>query len=331
MLNDLQIDQLAKHFGGTSTPEEKREIIRWCKQNPVHERLYVELREVWKITGKIPTDFEPNVKVAWENVSTKIDSYEKVVEKSTGLKTMTYYITRVAAVFVVGLALYFMFELNNSNLEIYLSEQLVSETDVTDMLFVDGSRVWLNSNSVLKYSKSFDGDERLVELEGEAYFEIAKNPNKPFIIKTKNSVTKVLGTSFNISAYKNAENDIISVNSGIVIFSDSDNENNHVILLKGEKAELNISDRCISKSINSNPNYLSWKTGKLTFENETFDKLVDDLSKYYKRSFEISNHSLKTTRLTVTFDNQSLEDVLKVLELTLGATCSDNSKKVIIN
>ena len=68
------------------------------------------------------------------------------------------------------------------------------------------------------------------------------------------------------------EKDILIVNSGKVKFSDSDDENNKVLLIKGEKAELDVSSRLISKSINNDPNYLSWKTGKLTFENETFDK-----------------------------------------------------------
>ena len=144
-------------------------------------------------------------------------------------------------------------------------------------------------------------------------------------------ITQLFKYIFNYSAYKADEKDVLTVNSGRVKFSESENNKNQVILIKGEKAELNVLDKTITKSINTDPNYLSWKTGKLVFVDKTFDEVANDLSNYYKRSFEIKSQSLKSTRLNVTFDNQTLEDVLKVLELTLDVTCSAKSEKIIIN
>jgi len=328
MINDLQIEQFVKYFDGTSTPEENREIIRWRKSKQKNEQLFEELQEVWRITGKISEDFQPDTSMAWRNVSKKIDDYENVAIKPNRGNNISYYISRVAAVFIIGVAIYLMFELNNHSEK--FSEQLATKYEMRDLVLPDGSRVWLNENSLLKYSKSFDGDERIVKLEGEGYFEVVKNPNKPFVVVSENSRIEVLGTSFDYFTKEN-ESDIVIVNSGKVKFSELTAGNNKVVLTKGEKAELIVLDKSIKKSLNNDINYLAWKTGKLMFENKAFDEMINTISKYYKRNFEIKTDSLKSSRLTVAFDNQTLEDVLKIIELTMDVTCTVKSQIIIIN
>jgi len=101
-------------------------------------------------------------------------------------------------------------------------------------------------------------------------------------------------------------------------------------LVKGEIGELEIENNSITKSKNIDRNYLSWKTGKLVFENDKLETIVKVLSKYYNKNIKIETNNLKSTKLTVTFNNKSIEEVLKTIDLTLGVSHSTKSTESII-
>ncbi|MEE9431662.1 MAG: FecR family protein [Melioribacteraceae bacterium] len=329
MLNKFSTEQLVKYFSGVSLPKEKRTILLWANESEENQKALEELRETWIITGNIPDDFNPDVSNAWSVVSKRIEKIENVETKSKGIKKFQYYLVRIAAVFVIGFAIYFMSELNNNPIQNF-DKQIITTVAKQNILLPDGSSVWLNENSSLKYSKSFEGSERVVVLNGEAYFEVTKNPNKPFIVQTHNSKVRVLGTSFNYKAFDNNTSNVLTVNSGKVLFAATNNKNEKVVLVKGEKAELVIENNSITKTKNIDKNYLAWKTGKLIFENDKFENIVKVLSNHYKKNIKIETNALKSTKLTVTFDNKSLEEILNIIDLTLSVTHSKKSKENII-
>jgi ferric-dicitrate binding protein FerR (iron transport regulator) len=324
-MNEINYELIAKFFEGDVTEDEKREIILWCNASSENKRVFSELKEIWQISGKIHSDFIPNTSAAWEKVTEKIDEYENEDYKKG--RNFTWYFARVAAVFVIGFVLYFLFELNNSS---HLAFERISSTDLKKEIYLpDSSKVWINKNTDLEYRKEFEGEERLVRLNGEAYFEVNKNPLKPFIIESKFSRIEVLGTSFIYRAYSSQNENFVIVNSGKVEFSDR-NQEQPLILVKGEKGELNIDENVMKKSLNDDQNYLAWQTGILIFENETFENIIADLSNYYSQMFVFENSTMKSNRLTVTFDNEELENILNILERTIGVTFQRSSEKIII-
>ena len=325
MINEISEEKFARYFEGISTAEENREILRWSNKNPENKQLFSNYVELWKITNAAPGDFNPDINLAWEKISKKIDDYEKVTTRS--YKNLAWYISRVAAVFVIGFVLYFMISLNSNSELIYVKHSSLDSKE--KILLPDGSKVWLNKKTDLEYVKDFSDEARFVKLNGEAFFEVAKDPDKPFIIESAHSRIKVLGTSFNYKAYPLEKENVLNVSSGKVEFANI-SKTKEIFLEKGEKAELNIGKDLIEKSTIDDQNYLAWKTGILVFENENLENTINVISNYYSKQFEFSSEEKKSGRITVTFDNQKLDDVLRILELTMNVTFQKNTKKIII-
>lgn len=324
-MSEIKNELIAKYYEGLATDEEKRELIRWCNASAENKRVFSELKEIWQITGKLHADFVPDTSSAWEKVTNKVSKIEN--ELNSKSRNLTWYFSRVAAVFVIGFVLYFLFDLSSSpklTFDSISSAEFKKEVDLPD-----GSKVWLNKNTELEYVSKFEGETRLVKLNGEAYFEVISNSEKPFIIESKFSRIQVLGTSFNYRAYSYQNENFVIVNSGKVEFSDAD-QNQRLILIKGEKGELNVEENSIKKYVNDNQNYMAWQTGILIFRNETFDEIISDLSDFYSQTFVFNNSKIKSARLTVKFDNEELEDVLNILERTIDVTFHKSSEKIII-
>ncbi len=181
----------------------------------------------------------------------------------------------------------------------------------------DGSLISLNTNSELEYSKRFNKKNRTVKLKGEAFFKVEHNPEKPFIINTGQLKIEVIGTSFNVNA-KSEEGDVeVIVETGIVKIYTKKDKSDSVMLYAGDKALFNNTKKDIQKNLNENINYLAWKTKKLIFEGDELQNIVNTLNETYNASIVIKNPSIKECILTNTFENQSLESILKVLEATL--------------
>lgn len=183
---------------------------------------------------------------------------------------------------------------------------------------------------------------RAVKLQGEAFFTVEHNPEKPFIINTGQLKIEVIGTSFNVNA-KSEKGDVeVIVETGIVKIYTKKDKSDSVMLYAGDKALFNHTEKDIQKKLNENINYLAWKTKKLIFECDELQNIVNTLNETYNASIVIKNPSIKECVLTNTFENQSLESILKVLEATLdlqvkkkgevyeisGGGCTDNKNQL---
>lgn len=187
----------------------------------------------------------------------------------------------------------------------------------------DGSEVKLNSGSSLIYPERFEGTTREVELIGEAFFSVRKNAEKPFIVKTKNLSTTVLGTSFSVSAYSYMPSTLVTLLEGKVnvepIRGQTSSSVGLIELNPGEQAELNLTNGKFSKSEVDLKKFLAWKDGVIFFEREPLDQVFNILSKWYGVEFNVSDDLLKSTcKLDGEFDNESLEMVLKSISIVYG-------------
>jgi transmembrane sensor len=321
-MNEISNELVAKYFEGIASEEEKRVIIRWCNASEENKRVFLELKEIWQITGNIQFNFEIDTTAAWEKVTRKIDNEESVNSRNLG-----WYLMRVAAIFLIGFLLYSLYEFTGSNQPKF--DRIASADTKKEVYLPDGSKVWLNNNSSLEYVREFEGETRYLKLDGEAYFEVKSKPDKPFIIETEFSRIRVLGTSFNYRAYSNQNENFVIVNSGKVEFSDK-SQKQSLILVKGEEGKFNFEENSMKKSLNNEQNYLAWQTGVLVFEDGTFEEIISDISDFYSQKFVFNNSKIKSLRLTVTFDNEKLENVLNILERTIDVTFLKSSDKIII-
>lgn len=178
----------------------------------------------------------------------------------------------------------------------------------------DGTEIWLNSASELKYPAHFVGNERRVCLVGEAYFQVARNEAAPFIVETRDMDVKVLGTSFNVSAYEDEENSHATLVEGRVEVDDKVN-GEKVTLTPGEQALLQGKEMVV-REVNTKL-YSMWRLDRFTFASEDMEGVIRKLSRWYNVNFFFSNSSMKQKRFTGSLPKYSdISQVLKMIEMT---------------
>ncbi len=202
---------------------------------------------------------------------------------------------------------------------------IVSANNIISVVLSDSSKVWLNASSELKVPKVFKGNKRNVWLKGEAFFEVAKNPNKPFKVYAHGTTTQVVGTSFNIRALDSAREVLLTVVTGKVWFSSDNNKSKKLILSPGQKGLCDILDGQLQMGNNRNVNFLAWKTRKLQFNNASLDDVCEALREYYYINITpgIYARSQKYS-FTGNINNASLREALSIIELTLGIKFEKN-------
>jgi ferric-dicitrate binding protein FerR (iron transport regulator) len=208
----------------------------------------------------------------------------------------------------------------------------------------DGSQVWLNAGSNLDYNNSvFNKDLREVTLNGEAYFDVTKNAEKPFIIHTKKMDVKVIGTAFNVRSYsyeKTAEASLIRGSIEVTLKDRKDQvitlKPNEKISIATDEPKLQVSKpskttvvknevkpipQIIVKELKQNPTNniiaeIAWTQNKLYFEDESLENIAPMLERWFGKKVEITNVSLKNLRYYGNFENETMEEVLSYLKLS---------------
>jgi len=185
---------------------------------------------------------------------------------------------------MLGSAGYY-FGFRNKITEVYTEIISTPKQVINEYALPDGSFVTLNSNSKLVYPKHFKGNTREVTIYGEAFFDVKPNPEKPFIINAGNARVKVVGTSFNVSAYPETETVEVVVKTGKVQVTNKNAEAlsdaNQVFLIPGEKGTLFNKSSILEKSQNSNLNYLAWKTRDFIFNDMPLNEVFQCLAKIF--------------------------------------------------
>lgn len=301
---------------------ERRIFKRWIETSEMHAEAFEQFKKTYHITS-INTNKQTN----WEAVKqkfkegTNMPSYIELPRKKISVfKLSVTSLMRVAAVFLVALGVSFLVKII-----VFDPGQLtVSGKNLKPhepYYLADSSRVFLNGNSEITFSKQFGTNNREVLLTGEAFFEVRRNEDMPFIISTHKTKTQVLGTSFNV--YSDVSGNVkVSVVKGIVAFY-SENPEHGVKLKAGDQALYNASSAKIEKQQNTDLNFLSWKTGILYFNETPITEVFQLLQKQYSHVFVFETKNGIMPTLTTTIDNQSEEAVLEELNLLL------NTKNVI--
>ncbi len=196
------------------------------------------------------------------------------------------------------------------------------------LVLSDGTKVWLNSETTLKYPINFVGNTREVTLIGEAYFEVAHNKEKPFYVSLEVSRVKVLGTSFNIKAFRGEENTEVTLTEGKV---NVEVDNNKYLLIPGNQAKINRSNRdaeVINVDVNS---HISWKDGVFQFVDISIEELVISLGRWYDVEFVFSRESLKYERFSGAVTKyRNIKYILDIIEETKDLRFEIDKKKITV-
>lgn len=325
---------IAKYLKGELSAEERHELTVWINAHPDHKTLFEQVKNLW-ITADQEAEVEVDVENNWNRFKSSIASEGEIPvdpqHEEPAKKVKPIYQTllfRVAAVLVLGFLLNFFFRQVIHDDQMMMLQTAGKETK--ELYLPDSSRVFLNENSKISYASTFDLENRVVNLEGEAFFEVRKAEGHRFIVYAKNSKTEVLGTSFAVTAYPQQAEVEVKVVTGKVAFSLQD-ESNTIFLEPGSKGILAGETSDIEKKEIEDPNFLSWKTQELKFDNTSFALVVHALESHFGDSIQVQSPEVFKCNYSGTFKNPEIESVLEVLSVTMNLEFEKVQGKYIIS
>ncbi len=307
---------LEKILSNTATKEEQKQFGIWINESSANKKEYNQLKEAWEKMDEVFLTKRFNTAFAKHQVKQQVAGVllERKQKRFLRIKQIGF-----AATFALLLTLSFFVFMQNTR-STASQHKYASGDYVTEIILMDSTHVWLNANSTLETAKRFGKRKRKVMLTGEAFFDVKRDESKPFEILLANTKTRVLGTSFNLY-HDSISGDVqLAVASGMVEFSYNTSTSDPMKVTKNESAIYSDNDHQVAVFNENNPNSFSWKTGKLVFDDTPIEQVCRDLSKYYKTKVESKLDS--RTILTGTFENQSINDVLSAIQLSLDVQIS---------
>lgn len=282
-----------------------------------------ESEQLHQLVQKVDLYFELNnyeVDEAWAKVENQIHGQSKQNDRGIRKLFEGSAFRAIAAVFV-GLMLvvsgYFVAHKSNigdSFVEVKSTDKVVNMIGLPDGTFVS-----LNTNTRITYPKKFVGNLREVSIEGEAFFEVKPDKNKPFVIHAGKAQIKVLGTSFCVNAYPEAKQVEVIVQTGKVQVLNKAAEpaqTNELILVPGDKGTLVYASNSLQKTSNQDVNFIAWKTRNLIFKATSLNEVIRNLEKVYNVKISLADPRLNDLLLTAQFNDYPLDFILKVIENT---------------
>ena len=319
------VSLIAKQLQGVATPQEAAELQQWLKSDAACQQEYDDMAVIWHKSSQFLAEPQFNTEVAWVKLDDQIAHLTARDKKPfhTIISVLFSNTAKAAAaILIVAAGGYWWY--NHAQWQTFTA---VAQNET--LTLPDKSVVELRKGSTIKYQKQFDKDERRVELTGEAFFTVQHNEHQPFLVITDNAEVKVLGTSFLVHSTGTA--DEIVVVTGKVNVADKKENDNKVILIKGQRAVLKQDHHFYQDQV-ADSNFIAWKTGKLNFTNTALSQVLQDISHYYGVSVELDpslQNNAATLPVTVHFNNQPLEQVLEELKLITGLQAKKENDKTL--
>ncbi len=297
-----------KYLAGEASEAEVQEVFQWIDSAPENRQEFIKYKKIWALTSRS----ENNQDVAWNN---------NLIAKPNNIRNLTTYSKYAAAIlifFSLGMMLQYLVGQKPSGIQTYLADTRIEVPagQMSSVLLPDGTRVQLNSGSKLVYSSGFNSGERTVNLEGEAFFDVAKDKDHLFLIKTKSLDFKVYGTSFNVQAYpEDNEVNTTLVEGSLGIIGKSGDE--IARLVPGENANFKEENEKLVVSNVDLDLYTSWKDGLVTFRNEKLKDIAPKIERWYNVQIIINNPKLADELYMGTImKNKPIDQLLEVFRLT---------------
>lgn len=244
----------------------------------------------------------------------------KIQKRSQKTRTL-HLLQRIAAVLFLPLfvASIFLYSYNRPSYSENVKQTISNPSGVRSQVELpDGSIVWLNSGTEISYNNPFSKNKREVELSGEAYFDVKSNPEIPFSVIAGQVSVQVLGTRFNVKCYQDEQNIEVSLEEGrINLATQHGKEQQLTELVPGMRAVYNVQSKKTLFSQEENiDKYSAWQKGKLVFDDTPFPQVVTTLKRWYSVNIDIMNDEIRQYKLTTTFEDQTINQVIKLLELS---------------
>jgi len=282
------------------------------------------------ISGRLNQDFEGQIAEAATAISEikGIDSKSAFLNVQNRIKKEGRYmlfmtsLSRIAAVLFIplliasGVLLYR--QLNLKENQQFAMQEITSPTGIRSRIVLpDGSNVWLNAESTIKFKVPFDQKNRDVSLSGEAFFDVQKNPNVPFVVNSGSVNVKVLGTRFNYRAFEEENKiEIVLAEGKVSLNTDGEKRANEIIMKPGDRAVYDKTSNLTSVTNEPIEKYIAWHDGKMVFDETAMPEVASQIGRWFGVEVVIADPKINKYRITTTFENESLHEVLELLRLS---------------
>lgn len=305
MENDkkISLDLVRKWLEGTADKEEREAVADWASESEENEKKLLTEKMVYL-------------------ASLSAEAESKDSKRTSKIRTAIYWTMTAAAMVAIVLSLFLSYPALDKGSRLSAVNITVPVGQMSRLKLSDGTEIWLNSNSQLDV---VDGnrDERIVELKGEAFFEVAKDPEHPFIVRCGDRSVKVLGTAFNVTSYSQ-DNFSVKLFTGSVEMTDALADRSF-ILKPGE--QIDFVDGHYLRNVDNGYDSCGWKGGKQSFADASLETIMRRVGDYFGVSIEFQEESMKLLRCTCAFHSgNSLEHILEIICMAY-----DNSIKYVIS
>lgn len=273
-----------------------------------------ETLKVWEHAAMDTSAFCPDVDCAWSLVKGRISTERRIQPLQ-----YFYWAAASAALILVGV---FVFKSEVTKGIFSATSTIASQQSVREVTLVDGSKVWLNRNSEIIFSKD---EPREVQLKGEAYFKVAHDAEIPFVVEAEGISVKVLGTEFTL--LESSKGYSVAVLDGTVEVNTLDRV---LRLEKNQRIDVSANENTVRRSDISDFNFLAWKTGEIGFERKRLEDVLSKMERHYGADIQVSDKALNDCVVTVTLKGLTLEESLEVVATLVNGSVKKNGQAYTI-
>ena len=304
---------IVKSFSEEITSEEKNRLSHWLAESSENEKYLAQLKNIWQVSHAAFNPDEINLNVAENTILQKIDDRVPIKVSFWG------WWQRVAAIIVLPLILILSYLLlfdNGFSVSEAVYQEISSPPGMSSkIVLTDGSTVWLNSNSKLKYPTRFSDGKREVILSGEAYFEVESDKKNPFLVKTQALTVMATGTAFNVEAYQSDSITAVTLIKGKVNVDISGKENMNIT--PNQRLSYNNKDHTYNTDIVNPYKWYAWKDGILMFRDDPLDYVFKRIGLTFNVQIDVKDKELASHPYRATFEGESLDEILKLMKMTV--------------
>lgn len=275
-MNKLDEELIVRFLTGQCTEGELRQVKAWLDESDVNARELFRIEEIYHLGKRNERLERKDTEKAERRLFKKLDGEKVKQRRVRRIYTGMRYAAMFLSVFLLGGFAYLVYQVNNPAEE-WLA--VTTKNEIKELKLPDGTKVWLNKYTTLKYPREFSGKGRQVHLEGEGYFEVTRNPAKPFMVQSEAMQVRVLGTVFNLKSDRARMSAVATLLRGEIEVK-GNHEEGMIVLSPGQKAELNgVSRRLIVKQVDTG--FENWHNHQFVFEKADIYTIARTLENSY--------------------------------------------------
>lgn len=313
-------DLIYKYLSGNATDAEVKVLEDWVLASAENKTYFTQAKKAWMLSGmtKPLSGIDPEADL--KKIQGPLFTPQKTIERKINRHRFWRLGIAASILIVLAASLWLFFSQPQS-------ESIATQDKIEQITLPDGSAVVLNQFATLDYQIHESASQRLIKLDGDAFFEVADDETKPFIIASEFVEVEVVGTSFYVDARKEQPLVQVIVESGTVIVRSPSRQDT---LNAGEQITFVKSEQQVLREPTTDQNYLAIKTNQLTFSNTPLSTVVFDLNRQFHANIEIGNNDLMDCPITTKFNQMSLEAIITVLENTFGITSKIENDRIVL-